>query len=211
MIRLFAVISPPATFHPRLRRLRDGLAPAGLLCGVWLLSACASQGPVPGTVSILPDTYSVTGRVAVNADGRGYSASFTWQHHHESDRVDVSNPLGQILARLELAPGVARLVDADGVLQESDDIEGLAESRLGWRLPVRGMRYWLLGLADPTRFSAASQDEAQRRVLQQDGWQITYTADDGKAPTRMVLQRPDLEVRVALYEWQLSAEARNPP
>jgi len=167
-----------------------------------LLVACATPGPAPGAVQRLPDTYAVNGRVAVKAGQRGYSANFQWQHSPALDAVDVSNPLGQVLARLELDAGGARFFDADGKQDVADDAESLAEAKLGWRLPVLGMRYWLLGLADPQRPAAWSAVESGR-ILQQDGWSIAYPVVDGHAPQRLTLSRPDLEVRIALYGWQI--------
>lgn len=171
------------------------------------LAACATQGPAPGAVQQLPDNYAVNGRVAVKANQRGYSANFLWRHSLQRDAVDVSNPLGQVLARLELDADGARFFDADGKQEMADDAESLAEARLGWRLPVLGMRYWLLGLADPQRPSAWTAGESGR-ILQQDGWLISYPEHGASAPQRLTLSRPDLEVRIALYGWQIGLEEK---
>ncbi|GAB3259383.1 outer membrane lipoprotein LolB [Chitinimonas naiadis] len=178
-----------------------------LLAGSLLLAACATQQPAPGAPAQLPDQYSVSGRVAVNAAGKGYNARFNWAHQDRLDTVDVSNPLGQVVARLELAPDGARFFDSDGKRKEADDIEALSEQELGWRLPAAGLRYWLLGLADPQR-PAHWRNEADARILEQDNWQIRYPLDLGKlAPNRLTLSRPDLEVRIALYDWQLNKQS----
>ncbi|HEY9101343.1 lipoprotein insertase outer membrane protein LolB [Chitinimonas sp.] len=189
------------------------IAPA-LVAGL-LLAACATQRPAPGALSHLPEQYSVAGRVAVNAAGKGYNARFSWTHQAALDTVDVSNPLGQVVARLELAPDGARFFDSDGKRKEAGDVEALSEKELGWRLPAEGLRYWLLGLADPRRPSQWRQ-ETGAQVLEQDDWQIRYPIKAGQAetgrtaPNALTLIRPDLEVRIALYDWELATPAATP-
>ncbi|MGQ5524563.1 lipoprotein insertase outer membrane protein LolB [Chitinimonas sp. PSY-7] len=170
-----------------------------------LVAGCASYKPAPAAPSALPNQYSVSGKVAVNAAGKGYNARFSWSHHNQQDRVDISNPLGQVVARLEMMPDGARFFDTDGRLHLADDIESLSERELGWRLPAAGLRYWLLGLADPER-AASWQEEDGARVLLQDGWRIQYPAASVGAPDKLSLKRNDLEVRIALYDWQLASQ-----
>lgn len=166
-----------------------------------LLAACATPTLAPPAPSGLPGQYSVSGRIGVNAAGKGYSASFSWAHVQEVDRVDVSNPLGQVVARLELEPCGARYYDSAGKARSADDIETLSERELGWRLPAYGLRYWLLGLADPSR-PAQWRRELDERILEQDGWSIRFRGAEDGAPDRLTLSRPDLEVRIMLSDWQ---------
>ncbi|WP_374538781.1 lipoprotein insertase outer membrane protein LolB [Chitinimonas taiwanensis] len=174
----------------------------GLLLSLGLAS-CATYQPAPAALSSLPEQYSVSGRVAVNAAGKGYNARFSWSHDQRDDRVDISNPLGQIVARLEMRPDGAVFHDKDGKAHAAEDVETLSERELGWRLPADGLRYWLLGLADPAR-PARWEAEADARVLWQDGWRIQYPPASAGAPDKLFLRRADLEVRIALYDWQLS-------
>jgi outer membrane lipoprotein LolB len=140
----------------------------------------------------------------VRAEGKGYPAArFDWTHDDSQDRVDVSNPLGQVVARIELAPGVARLFDRDGQSRLADNIETLTERELGWRLPAAGLRFWLLGLPAPDR-PASWQQDAEGRTLSQDGWTIRYPADAGAVPTSLTLSRPNLDIRIMLSDWQLT-------
>lgn len=191
----------PASRRTIFRTLVGGV----LLC----ITACATQQPSPARLEQLPAYYTVNGRIAVQAQGRGYSAQFAWTHQGGRDDIDISNPLGQVVAQLKLTPQGATFFDSDAVPQAADDIETLTAARLGWRLPVAGMRHWLLGLAEPTRHAAWQPSEIGP-VLEQDGWRIQFEQHDGRAPSRMTLRRPDLEVRIALYDWQFSPTAGTP-
>lgn len=174
---------------------------------VLALSACATQHLAPNAPSQLPDTYLVSGRVAVNAKGKGYNAGFAWAHQQNRDAIDINNPLGQTMARLELDGINARFFDGGGQLRAEDDIEALSERELGWRLPALGLRYWVLGLADPAR-QANWRETTESRTLEQDGWTIEYPREaGGNVPSRLTLSRPDLEVRIALFDWQLGSSS----
>lgn len=178
------------------------------LAALLLLVGCATPQPAPSAVRQLPDHYLVSGRVAVNAKGKGYNARFAWRHDLNQDAIDVSNPLGQTMARLALSGANARFYDSKGELRAEDDVESLSERELGWRLPALGLRYWVLGLADPAR-PASWLDTPAERQLNQDGWVIRYAAGNpNDAPSQLTLSRPDLEVRIALYDWQLGEVAR---
>lgn len=167
-----------------------------------LLASCASYAPPPSAFSSLPQQYSVSGKVAVNAAGKGYSARFSWRHQQAEDAIDISNPLGQIVARLEIRPDGAVFTDADGHQYLAADVEALSERELGWRLPASGLRYWLLGLADPAS-SARWENSSEARVLWQQGWRIQYPADARGTPSKLSLKHADLEVRIALHDWQI--------
>ncbi|MBV8464431.1 MAG: outer membrane lipoprotein LolB [Burkholderiales bacterium] len=173
-----------------------------LVAASLLLAACATTHLAPAAFLSLPDLYTVSGRVAVNAAGKGYNVRFGWTHEGANDRVDISNPLGQTVARIELLPDGARYYDADGKLHDSADVETLSERQLGWRLPAVGLRYWLLGMSDPSR-PATWSDTADTRQLDQDGWRIQFPQPASGAPSKLVLTRPDLKVSIALYDWQL--------
>jgi outer membrane lipoprotein LolB len=171
---------------------------------IGLLAGCAATRPAPVAIDQLPTHYTVSGRVAVKADGKGYPAAhFEWLHDGEQDRVDVSNPLGQIVARIELAPGKAHFFDRDGVMHDAADIETLTERELGWRLPAAGLRFWLLGLATPDS-PAQWHTATDGRTLLQDGWHIRYPGDAQRAPPSLQLSRPNLDIRIVLSDWQLS-------
>ena len=178
------------------------VAAAAAICAI---AGCASYKPAPAAPTALPNKYSVNGKVAVNAAGKGYNARFSWAHHNLQDSVDISNPLGQVIARLEMGPEGARFLDSDGQIHLAEDVESLSKNKLGWRLPAAGLRYWLLGLPDPSH-AASWQEESGERVLYQDGWRIQYPPATVGAPNKLSLKSNELEVRIVLYDWQLISD-----
>ncbi|MBV1775738.1 outer membrane lipoprotein LolB [Burkholderiaceae bacterium DAT-1] len=178
-----------------------------VLAGV--LSACAVKPP--SSMSMLPQRYTVDGRVSVHKAGQNaFPSNFSWTHELSNDRVDISNGFGQVLARIEVTPHHAAFFDAEGKERRAEDIGTLSERELGWDMPAHGLKFWLLGLADPDR--PASWEAGDTRILHQDGWDIRFPdAKAGEAPSRIFLSRPGLDVRIALYNWQLGQISTTSP
>ena len=80
------------------------------------------------------------------------------------------------------------------------------QDRLGFDLPLEQLRYWLLGIPDPSSTFELSRN-AQDRIMHlvQLGWNIDYdryVPDNGDLmPARLVLSRADARVRIAVDRW----------
>ena len=183
--------------------MRRGL----ILLGCALLAACATQRPRPNAFEHIPDHYAISGRFSVkDIKGSGYSASFGWMHEGAHDQLDITNMLGQTLARVELDAAGVHYFGADGKAKSAEDIAQLTDRELGWQLPAEGLRYWLLGLADPARSAQWGSGETGP-TLEQDGWHIQFDAAPPAAPKAIILARPEVRVRILVSEWQLSDPA----
>jgi outer membrane lipoprotein LolB len=77
---------------------------------------------------------------------------------------------------------------------------------LGFDAPLTSLRYWILGVPDPSS-PAAEVIDVERRLasLQQSGWQIEYTdyavVKGEWLPGRMTLLRDDVRVRLIVDHW----------
>ncbi len=82
-------------------------------------------------------------------------------------------------------------------------------TRLGFDPPLSSLRYWILGVPDPTQPATEELDQRQQRLqgLTQAGWHIDYTlyvAVGGESlPARLTLQRDTVRVRLLVDDWQL--------
>lgn len=182
------------------------------------LGACALQ-PVPPEESAARfsarsaelarhDHWSMVGRVAVNANGEGWAASLRWRQAGEDFQINIFDTLGRTLVRLEGVPGSVILQSREGVRWAADPEQLLLEE-LGWELPLRGLRHWVLGLPRPEAAAADLELDGEGRPerLAQDGWVVTYpqyeAANSHSLPERLELDRDDLRIRLAVERWQL--------
>lgn len=172
-----------------------------LLFAVTLIAACAS---LPSGEPLDADGFQVVGRVAVRYGKEAASGRVSWRHSARADDLLISNPVGQGIAEIARRQGVYTLVTSEGARHTATDPEQLTEEVLGWRLPLAGLPDWLRGRPLPG-VPMQTRYEGQRLAeLEQLGWRISYQAyDDTRGlPTRVRLVRDDLDIRLAIEDWQ---------
>ena len=181
-----------------------------LLAFLWVLAGCASAPsavqPVTRPAQAELAVFSLTGRLAIRHDGERSSAGVHWSHRNGADEILLFTPLGQTMARIDC--------DAQGVVLETSDkhyaaqdTEELTQRVLGWRLPLDGLRYWVLALPAPESKAGIEYDaNGQVNMMRQDGWAIRYTRYAAQTPDslplRMNLQREEVEIQLLIDEWE---------
>src|SRR5690606_9071631 len=84
-----------------------------------LLTACATPGRIAGDGT----AFERTGRFAVNVSEAGrppeaVQGAFAWRDTGRALRLDLANPLGSTLARIQVQPGGAVLEHANGTTED---------------------------------------------------------------------------------------------
>lgn len=177
-----------------------------------LLVACATPTSQHDLGISTPDRFTLSGRFTANyqkPDGSDDSVSghFDWQQRGQQAHIDLRSPFGQTLAKL-IIDEQAQLLVPDRAPLVAPDAETLTQQQLGWSLPVRGLRYWLLGQAQPDGPSHITPSESEPHIAQlnQNGWQIDYLSWHDNQPQRINLHwlngNPKLELRLILDTWE---------
>ena len=110
----------------------------------------------------------------------------------------MSGPLGIGALVLKRSPDGISLNGAP----PSDAVLAQVQERLGFDLPIDRLRFWLLGVPDPSAAFALKRN-AQDRALQliQADWTIDYDrympAGGDSLPAHLVLSREGVRVRIA--------------
>lgn len=181
-----------------------------LVC-LLLLAGCASSPPVlqpvtrPMQAEHVP--FVLSGRIAVNHDGDRSLSGIRWMHRTEADEILLLAPLGQTVARIRSDMQGAAL-DMPFKHYAAQDTDELTQQVLGWRLPLSGLRYWVLALPAPKGvFDIEHDGNGQVSLLSQDGWVIRYTRYAAQTPDslplRLALQRDGLEIQLLIDEWEI--------
>ena len=153
---------------------RSGLVAA--LFSALLLAACAAVPTSPD----VGDTLS--GRLAVKVDGtngagpRSMSAGFELQGDPRAGRLNLSTPLGSVLAQARWAPGSVVLVTPQGERQFAD-LDALTGEVLGESLPVAALFDWLRGRPWPGAASTPTTPPSERG-FEQLGWTVSLARFD---------------------------------
>jgi outer membrane lipoprotein LolB len=180
------------------------------IAGSILLGGCASvrprlvPAPWPQRLAELQrmNTWQLDGRAAVALGQQGWQASLDWRQQGDASEVHLAGPFGAGALVLKLTPAGLSLNGAP----PSQAVVAQLQDRLGFDLPLVQLRYWLLGIPDPSSTFELSRNAQDRIIhLAQLGWSIDYdryVPNDGDLmPARLVLSRADARVRIAVDRW----------
>jgi outer membrane lipoprotein LolB len=168
---------------------------------VLLLAACAHAPPPPRTPSG-KEALSLSGRVSVQHDEHGFSGQFQWVSKEDGERILLSDPLGQGVARIFSDPLETRIELKDGRIETAPDAELLTKKLLGFVLPLGGMKYWLAARPSPsTPHEVTLSADGHVERIEQDGWTINYRDYDSGRPNKMRFTRPDLDIKLIVDHW----------
>ena len=117
---------------------------------------------------------------------------FAW---HDSGRellLDLTNPLGNTLARVKVEPGTATLTRSNGSTEQAEHPDALVELVLGSPIPVAGLRDWLRGQTGSSSAAALIHNgTGQVASFDQNGWRVKLSRYDALGPTLLQLNRND--------------------
>jgi outer membrane lipoprotein LolB len=163
-----------------------------------LMSACVTT-PAPQQVSA---GEALAGRMTVKVDptpstqARNVTANFDLQGTPEQGKLDLSTPLGTVLAQARWAPGKVALVTSQGETA-FHSLDDLTREVLGESLPVAALFDWLRGrpwAGAPSTPTAAPAEKG----FQQLGWAVSLVHFDEGLIAAKRNQAPAVTVRAKL-------------
>ena len=152
------------------------------------------------------DEWTFNGRAAVRTEDDGFNAKLRWLQSGVRYQATLSGPLGIGTVRIEGDDQQAVLINEDGEQSTFHDIEAELQHRYGWTIPVRSLRYWALGIPDPSLPADTKLDEAGRLAeLKQGGWQVRvskYGAAAGQVmPSRVRAGNGSAVITLVIDRW----------
>ena len=152
------------------------------------------------------DQWEFAGRIGASAGDDGFNGKLRWRQSRDDFSATVSGPLGAGAVRIEGNGDHVTLIDKQGETAELTDAERDLRNRYGWTIPVNSLRYWALGIPDPsvptvTHFG----DDGLVDEMQQGGWLVTiaeYRDGGGQPmPRRISAVNADAKVRLVIDKW----------
>lgn len=191
-----------------------------LLLVYLLLAGCATTPPAPPLVSKqqawtqrqqqlqCASLWSLQGRMALAAQGKGWSARLVWQQHGDDFDMRLSGPLGWGGFRLRGDRAHVNLTGDGKSYDFQESPERVIQREFGYDIPVSGLRYWMLGINAPDEpFTYQLNPWGQPQQLQQSGWIIDYAeysaGDVAGLPKRLTMIRPGVRIKLLVDDWQL--------
>ncbi|MGP8227796.1 MAG: lipoprotein insertase outer membrane protein LolB [Steroidobacteraceae bacterium] len=184
---------------------------AGCIAGCAVLAGCVTPRPAPAPspweqrLSELEhaSSWQLDGRAAVSLGTQGWQASLDWRQRGGSSEVHLAGPFGAGALVLMATPEGISLNGAP----PSAEVAAQLRDRLGFELPINSLRFWLQGIPDPNSAFELTRNQQDRALqLTQGGWSIEYDKympnHGDLLPARLVLQRADARVRIAVDRWE---------
>jgi outer membrane lipoprotein LolB len=201
-------------------RSMNRLGAAALL--TLLLAACVPKAAVrtPGDAGMLneqqareqalagTDHWTLEGRIAVSDSKNSGSGDITWVQDGQHYVFTIRGPFGKSF-RLTGGPDQALLEGMDGGPIDGPDAEALLRRALGWEVPLRDLRAWVLGLrADGGPAELSFGQDRLPSLLQQDGWNVDYrewdTTRQPALPRKVFADKAPFKVKLSIESWQLA-------
>ena len=152
------------------------------------------------------DSWEFQGRIAVKAGEKGFNGKFNWTQTGDEFYATISGPLGIGTVKIEGDGRVVFLTDKGGIRTILQNPETELYYRYGWTIPINSLRYWALGIEDPSVEAKAEVDEFGRLIsLQQNDWVLKisrYHESAGQEmPRNLMASNLDTRVRMVIEKW----------
>jgi outer membrane lipoprotein LolB len=133
-------------------------------------------------------------------------ADLRWQQNADgSFELRIAGPFGIGATTISGTERQVQVRTRSGTYQSSDPEQWIAD-KMGWTLPLAGLRHWVLGLPSP--HSEARLDlnlEGQVTTLQQDGWTLVYSeyqrSGGYELPRKFEVSNTDVRLKVVVDSW----------
>src|SRR5690606_5224498 len=145
-----------------------------------------------------------TGRFALQVEHRGgkqdaVQGGFAWRDTLNGQRLDLANPVGNTLARIDVKPGQALLTRTDGTTEAAANPDAVVEQVLGSPIPVGGLRDWLRGrLAQGPAEHVEKDSEGRLARFSQNDWRVELSRYDEQGPRMLRMRRTEPERDISL-------------
>ena len=153
------------------------------------------------------DHWTLSGRLGLTSATAGGSGSFTWTQDGQNYVFELQGPLASKSVRLSGGPQGALLEGLDGGPLHGADAEELMHKALGWVVPLRDLRAWVLGLrADSGPAELSFGADGLPSLLRQDGWVVDYRQWDRQRqpplPQKIFAEKAPYKVKLLIESWQ---------
>jgi outer membrane lipoprotein LolB len=133
-------------------------------------------------------------------------ADLRWQQNADgSFELRIAGPFGIGATTISGTERQVQVRTRSGTYQSADPEQWIAD-KMGWTLPLAGLRHWVLGLPSPHSESRLDLNlEGQVTTLQQDGWTLVYSeyqrSGGYELPRKFEVSNDAVKLKVVVDSW----------
>lgn len=195
-----------------------------VLCIVLIatLHACATRGvqqlplltdwPMRERVMGALDVWSLKGRIGIRTPDDSSSGSLFWTQDRRQFDAQIDGPLGIGGVLLTGNPDEVTLSGSRIETRTVNDPGNELYRQTGLRVPIEGLRYWLLGVPIPGAPSDVSMgSNGLPASIEQAGWTISYKEyrrwSLNELPRRIIAEYGDTRLTIVVRDWDIREQA----
>lgn len=150
--------------------------------------------------------WKLDGRIGAKMGDEGWSANLFWEHEGGQDRLRISGPFSQGAVSIIVQSDLVYVNEGNGVVSSSRNPDAWLKQRLGFTVPLRSLRYWVLGLPAPDAEYKAELDAAGGlKGFAQQGWVLAFegfgSVGGFVVPKRMSIRGGEVTLKLIADDW----------
>jgi len=155
--------------------------------------------------------WKISGRFGAQSETESWHGSINWSQNIDKYNINISGPLSSGSFSLQGDSNHSTLKLAKDKTYEADDPEILLETYTGLRLPVKNLRYWIVGSPSPLNSKSRQiiNSDGLLSQLTQMGWDISFKnyskISNISLPKKIFLENHEFDVRLVIQNWQISS------
>ena len=150
------------------------------------------------------EQWSFEGRLGLTGIKDSWQANINWQHRSSNEEIRLSGPLGQGATIIKLTGTLVTIDRGNDKIQTSLEPEAFISQQLGMFVPVRSLRYWVIGVSEP-----GSPYVEAGLGFRQAGWLIEYKqmqrVNAQNMPRRITVTNEKVKLKIMIDQWILNA------
>lgn len=155
------------------------------------------------------DHWRLRARIGVVTGTQSGSADLQWEQRGEAFTLRVTGAFGRGLIAIQGDAESVSMQAGKGETLSAASAEELILQQTGWRIPVSGLRYWVLGLPSGLYADEDYNLDESGRIgrLQGGGWEIDYQRygvhEGFELPERLRMQNDQVKIKLAVIDWKI--------
>lgn len=150
------------------------------------------------------ERWSFEGRLALTSRNDSWSANISWEHTPGLEKIKLTGPLGQGAVAISLAGNTVTIDRGGNDVRSSEHPEAFVNQQLGMFVPVQSLRYWVIGLPEPSHSYTDSGEG-----FSQAGWlseykQMQSVDKKGVMPHKMMVMNDQVKLKLIIDHWDLN-------
>ena len=146
--------------------------------------------------------WSFKGRIAIIDKDNAVSANITWERIKNKENIVLAGLFGMGKARITLEQGRVEIESAGKQSVYYGNASDIVYSKLGIRIPVTALKFWVLGVVDPNAAFVVNDTG-----FEQHGWLVTYLQmqvnDGNELPRKIRVEQGSAKLKLIVNQWEI--------